>query len=247
MERTRKVLIVEDEAFVSDALVELLATAHGFVVIGVAARLRDARRLLVEHAPDIIVADLFLDDGSTVELLRDIRERHLGTRVVILTGVRDAFAANEALAAGAFGYVLKLQPARELLGAIEKAALGQHYVSPQIAVRLAAGPTTGSNESSGLGKLSRREVEVLRQIAAGHTSAEIARRLCISTKTIDTHRSNMYRKLSLRNAVDLMRFATVHGIGLAAPAAASSGPADAAPEPRQRQLTPPSHPGRPSE
>ena len=225
MDRTRKVLIVEDEAFVSDALVELLGTAPGF---------------------EVIVADLFLDDGSAVELLREIRERRLGTRVVILTGVRDTFAANEALAAGAFGYVLKLQPARELLAAIEKAAVGQRYVSPQIAVRLAAGPTTGSTES-GLGKLSRREVEVLRQIAAGHTSAEIARGLCISTKTIDTHRSNMYRKLSLRNAVDLMRFATAHGIGLAAPTTPSSGLADAPPEPRRRRLTPPSHPGRPSE
>jgi DNA-binding NarL/FixJ family response regulator len=246
MERTRRVLIVEDEAFVSDALVELLATAPGFDVIGVAATLRDARRLLVEHAPDVIVADLFLDDGSTVELLREIRERRLGTRVVILTGVRDTFAANEALAAGAFGYVLKLQPARELLAALEKAALGQHYVSPQIAVRLAAGPPTGPTGSIGLGRLSRREVEVLRQIAAGHTSAEIARRLCISTKTIDTHRSNMYRKLSLRNAVDLMRFAAAHGIGLAAPAPAQSGSAEGASEPRRRRLTPPSHPGRPS-
>ena len=81
---------------------------------------------------------------------------------------------------------------------------------------------------------------MLRQIVAGHTSAEIARRLCISTKTIDTHRSNMYRKLSLRNAVDLIRFATVHGIGLGAPPAGNSSPPEGLAEPRARRLTPPS-------
>jgi len=239
MERKRKVLIVEDDAFVSDALVELLDGVHGCEVVGVAATLREGRRLTIELVPDIVVADLFLDDGNSIELLRDIRERRLSTRVVVLTGARDAFAADEAMAAGAFGYVLKRQPARDLLVAIEKASRGQRYVSPHVVGRPAGGPA-GSDGSVGLEKLSRRELEVLRQIVAGHTSAEIARRLCISTKTIDTHRSNMYRKLSLRNAVDLIRFATVHGIGLAAPVAGNGRPPEGLTEPRVRRLTPPS-------
>jgi DNA-binding NarL/FixJ family response regulator len=239
MERKRKLLIVEDDVFISDALVALLSGGAGFDVVGVAASLREGRRMLIEYAPDIAVADLFLDDGNAIELLREIRERRLATRVVILTGARDAFAADEALAAGALGYVLKRQPARDLLVAIEKVSRGQRYVSPLVVGRATPGPA-GANGSVGLEKLSRRELEVLRQIVAGHTSAEIARRLCISTKTIDTHRSNMYRKLSLRNAVDLIRFATVHGIGLAAPLAGSADPPDGVPEPRPRRLTPPS-------
>ena len=140
MERKRKVLIVEDDAFVSDALVELLDGVHGCEVVGVAATLREARRLMLEQAPDIVVADLFLDDGNSIELLRDIRERRLPTRVVVLTGARDAFAAEEALAAGVFGYVLKRQPARDLLVAIEKASRGQRYVSPHVVGRTGRQP-----------------------------------------------------------------------------------------------------------
>jgi DNA-binding NarL/FixJ family response regulator len=242
MERRRRILIVEDEAFVSDALVELIGSETSLDVVGVASTLRDARRMLVELTPDLIVADLFLDDGSMLDLLREIRDRRIGVRVVILTGVRDTFAANEALAAGAVGYVLTVQPARELVAAIEKAAIGHRYVSPQIAVRLAAGPPK-ADDPVGLEKLSRRELEVLRLIAVGYTSAEVGRRLSISTKTIDTHRSNMYKKLAVRNAVDLMRFAAAHGLGVArAPAVAEAEPGEALPA-RARRPTPPSQPG----
>lgn len=216
MERTQTILIVEDQGLVSDALVELLGAAPGLKVVGVASSIREARQSLVALAPDIMVANLLLEDGSAIELLRLLRRERSRTRVVVLTDLRDAFAVSDALAAGALGYVLKRQPVRELLAAIEVVAMGGRYVSPNIDFGPSL-PMGELDERVGLEKLSGREVEVLRLIAAGHTSAEIARRLCISAKTIDSHRSNMYRKLSLRNTVDLMRFATVHGIGIAGP------------------------------
>jgi len=99
---------------------------------------------------------------------------------------------------------------------------GRRYLPPQLADRLEmlehqVRGTNGSAEAPGgrgLERLSPRELEVLRLVAAGHTTAEIARSLSISIKTIDTHRSNMYRKLALRNSVDLVRFASLRGIGL---------------------------------
>jgi DNA-binding NarL/FixJ family response regulator len=214
MEPRRRLLIVEDQRLVSDALVGLLGVAPGLVVVGVAYTIRDARRLLGDLEPDIMVADLLLEDGSAIELLRLVRRERLGTRVVVLTALRDRFAATEALSAGALGYVLKSQPARELFEAIEIVSMGRRYVSPRIEPLLAL-RSAEPGDPVGLERLSRRELEILRLIAGGRTSSEIARGLSISTKTIDTHRSNMYRKLALRNTVDLMRFATVHGIGIA--------------------------------
>jgi len=133
--------------------------------------------------------------------------------VVVLTELQDGFAVTEAFSAGALGYVLKRQTMRDLLAAIEVVASGERYLSPSLTLEQAS-EASDAGQRVGLDRLSGREREILRLIAAGHTSAEIAQRLCISTSTIDTHRSNMYRKLALRNTVDLMRFATAHGIGM---------------------------------
>jgi DNA-binding NarL/FixJ family response regulator len=219
-----KGLVTFFEGFVSDALADLVASISELEVAGVAATLRDGRRLLEELRPDILIADLFLDDGNSIDLLRTIRQQRLGTRVIVLTGVRDVFAATDALAAGALGYVLKVQPAKEIVDALHRVMAGRPYLSPRISLRQADAARAHGSQAVGLEKLSRREMEVLRLVVAGHTSNEIARRLCISPKTIDSHRSNMHRKLSLRNSVELMRFATPHGIVTAVRSAEGAGP-----------------------
>jgi two-component system secretion response regulator SsrB len=213
MDRTLSVLVVEDFALISDALVGMLKTVPELRVTGVAANLRDAHAMLLKLRPDLLLTELLLDDGSAIELLRVVRRDRLSTRVIVVTRLRDTFAVTEALSAGADGYVLKSQPSAELFDAIQAVSAGRRYVSPAAEGQLpqTAGATP---KRAGLELLSNREIEILRMIAAGTTSAEISQHLSISTKTIDTHRSNMYRKLSLRNQVDLVRFATMHGIGL---------------------------------
>jgi DNA-binding NarL/FixJ family response regulator len=206
MERPRTIAIIKDHAVVSDALAALLGANPRFEVVGTATSVRAARRLLEERRPDVTIADLLLEDGSAIDLLRAIREGAPGARVLVLTCLCDVFAAREALAAGAAGYVLKAQPLSDLIEAIEVVAAGRSYVSPRI--------ETNVPRDAGLDKLTGREREILRLIVSGMTTAEIALRLSISTKTIDTHRSNMYRKLALRNTVDLVRFATISGIGI---------------------------------
>jgi DNA-binding NarL/FixJ family response regulator len=211
MAARRRVLIVEDEAFVSEALADLVEDIPELEVSGVAATLREARQLLEQLRPDIVIADLFLDDGNSLDLLRSLREQRLGTRVIVVTGARDAFAARDAVAAGALGYVLKAQPAKEIREAVRSVMLGRRYLSPRVEIPIA--PHRRRNEEAvGLDRLSRRELEVLRLVVTGLTSAEIAQRLSVSPKTVDSHRSNMHRKLALRNAVDLIRFANANGI-----------------------------------
>jgi len=173
------------------------------------------------HA-EIVLTDLLLAAGSTIDLLRSLRDDTPGTRTVVLTSLRDGFAVRDALALGVSGYVLKTQSMSELMEAIESAVAGRRYVAPQLADHLetverqvrAPNGSADIPAERGLDRLSPRELEVLRLVAAGHTTAEIARSLSISIKTIDTHRSNMYRKLALRNSVDLVRFASLRGIGL---------------------------------
>jgi DNA-binding NarL/FixJ family response regulator len=212
--KLRRALLVEDERLMADALVELLEVVRpGLEVVGVCATMREARGRLAELAPDLAIVDLILDDGNAVDLIRTTRRESPATRILVLTNLRDAFAAHDAFSAGALGYVLKYQPANELGDALDALSAGRRYVSPLIAERLEAEPAR-PGEPSGVELLSRRELEVLRLLAAGHRAAEVARRLSISIKTIDTHRSNMYRKLALRNVVDLLRFASANGIGI---------------------------------
>jgi two-component system NarL family response regulator len=227
----RKVLIVEDHEVVGDALAGIVGGIPGLEVVGIATGVRDGMAKLQSLAPDILLADLMLDDGSATEILRLIRSDHLRTRVIVLTGLRDVFSANEALAAGAMGYVLKAQPSRELIEAIESVVAGRRYIAPKIAAQIdAAAKSDGSRQ--GLECLTRREAEILRMLAHGYSNREVASRLNVSTKTIETHRSNMNRKLSLRNTVDLIRFAAAHGIG-SAPLRGGAAPAprDVAGEP----------------
>jgi DNA-binding NarL/FixJ family response regulator len=209
----RRILIVEDQDLFRDALASLLREAVGLEVVGVAASIKEARHQLMELKPDVALVDLMLDDGSATELLRFVRTARLKTRMVIVTGLRDTFAATEAIAAGADGYVLKAQPVADLVEAIDTVSRGRQYVSPLIASRLVS-ESPRLETAAGLERLSRRESEILRLVAQGQTSREVAGRLHISTKTVETHRTNMNRKLGLRNTVDVLRFAAAHGIGI---------------------------------
>jgi DNA-binding NarL/FixJ family response regulator len=226
-----RVLVVEDHEVVRDALAGLLRDTPDMEVVGVASSIRETLPLLSRTAPDILLADLSLGDGSATELVRALRRARLKARVVIITGFSDQFAAAEALAAGVSGYVLKSQSAEEMLEAIRAVALGRQYLSPLVEARLTGrlvwgedqrvgrpeteGQGQGQGQGQGIDRLSRREVEIFRLVVSGCSSKEVARRLCISVKTVETHRTNMNRKLAVRTTADLVRFAVAHGITVA--------------------------------
>jgi DNA-binding NarL/FixJ family response regulator len=208
-----RILIVDDHPIVRDALASLLAEKPDLQVVGVAASVRETLAMLERCSADLLLADLSLEDGNAIELVRAVRRLRLKTRVLIMTAFRDEFSASEALSAGVGGYVLKEQPTADLLAAIETVARGGTYVSPAISSRLRA--DTPVETSGGLNRLSRREREIFRLVVAGRGSKEIASKLFISIKTVDTHRTNINRKLGVRTTASLIRFAAAHGIEIA--------------------------------
>lgn len=210
-----RILVVEDHELVRDALATLLGQTPGMNVVGVASGIGAALPLLEREDPDLVLADLSLEDGSAIELVRAARRASRKARVLILTAFSDTFAAAEALAGGADGYVLKSQSSAELLEAVGVVASGNVYVAPSVAANLptASGAAVVRRKGgSGFQSLSRREQEVFLQAAAGYSSKEIARRLVISPKTVEAHRTHINRKLAVKTSAELVRFAFAHGI-----------------------------------
>ena len=204
-----RVLIIEDQLMVRDALVAMLRSRPDLEVVGVAASIRDGTALLERTAPDLLLLDLSLEDGSGLELARMLYRSRSNTRVLIMTAFGDQFAAAEALKFGIAGYFMKEQPTSDLFAAIEAISRGGTYLPPALAGRL---PAEASRDEGPLASLSRREREIFRLAVLGSGSKELSRRLFISVKTVDSHLLNIGRKLGVRTITGLIRFAAEHGI-----------------------------------
>ena len=139
-----RILLVEDHEIVRDALANLLGDAPDMVVIATAGSIRDALPLLDKHRPQIVLTDLALEDGSGMELARALRRSRRKGNVLVLTGHCDVFTAKKTLAEGVAGYVLKSQSSAELLDAIRTVAIGIPYVAPEIAEKLLADSSEGT-------------------------------------------------------------------------------------------------------
>jgi DNA-binding NarL/FixJ family response regulator len=229
-----RVLVVEDHLIVQEALVALLGARSDLQIVGAAASIRETMPLLDSARPDILLLDLSLEDGSGLELARALYRSRSKTRVLVMTGFGDRFAAKEAMAAGVAGYLLKNQSAADLFAAIDVIRRGGRYVAPSIAAQLRSDELS-PKDISPLETLSHRESEIFRLLVSGTSSKELARRLFISVKTVETHRTNIARKLGVRSSVDLVRFAAAQGIAIAP----SSAEADSSAE-EETSLSPPS-------
>ncbi len=157
--------------------------------------------------PQVLVLDLHMPGGSSIEAISRLRERAPDTKIVVITMDEDPAFAQRAFAAGALGFVAKELADEELPAAVRAAAHGEEFVSPRIAARLDALHRALTDDA-----LSPREVEVLRLIALGHTSVEIARKLQLSPRTVESHRANIHRKLGLSTRAELVRYALRRGL-----------------------------------
>jgi DNA-binding NarL/FixJ family response regulator len=157
--------------------------------------------------PNVVVLDVRLSDGAGVATIQQLRERLPGTALVVLSCERNPVFALRALDAGARAYVVRGGPDEELRCAVRAAANGTEYVSPSVALGLEA--QRGADRGAAI---SRRETEVLRLIALGYTSAEIARELHVSRRTVDSHRASIHRKLGVRTRAGLVQFALARGL-----------------------------------
>jgi two-component system response regulator NreC len=155
----------------------------------------------------VLVLDLRMGDGSGIEVIRAFSDRAPDTKTIVLTMEDDPVFAQRAMTAGATGFVAKDLADAELLHAVRAAARGEDYVSPRVAARL-----DSLHRALTDNKLTQREVEVLRLIALGHTSVEIARKLHLSPRTIETHRAHIHKKLGLATRAELVRYSLRRGL-----------------------------------
>ncbi|MGZ8649970.1 MAG: LuxR C-terminal-related transcriptional regulator, partial [Solirubrobacteraceae bacterium] len=167
----------------------------------------DALRMAKAHRPSVLVLDLNMPGGSSLESIPTILEQAPSTAIVVLTMQNDPSFARQALQAGALGFVLKEAADDELLGAIRLAAAGETYLNPRLGARLAAQPSEPAGPPD---DLSEREVEVLKLIALGHTNAEIADRLYLSVRTVESHRAHIQHKTRRASRSELVRYALEH-------------------------------------
>jgi len=196
------VVLADDHAVVRRSLRGLLDSAKHVNVIAEAPDLSTAVEEVQTHLPRVLVLDLGFQHGSSIEMLRRLRTEAPRTEVVVLTMEESPLFAEQAFDAGAAGFVLKDRADSELVDAIHQAARGEEYVSPRVAAGLDMLRRAVDGDA-----LSPREVEVLRLIALGHTSAEIAAKLQLSRRTVETHRARILRKLGCRTRADLVQFA----------------------------------------
>jgi two-component system response regulator NreC len=204
---TIRAVIADDHAVVRRGLLQVLDSEEGIEVVAEATNLEDARRYVRGHHPNVLVLDLNLPEGLSLDAIPEIRSEFPDTQIVVLTMQNEPAYARRALSAGALGYVLKEAAESELVEAVRRAAVGDSYLNPRLGARVAAEPPPGPPDG-----LSEREVEVLRMIALGHTNAEIAEQLYLSVRTVETHRAHIQQKLRLGSRSELVRYALEHGL-----------------------------------
>jgi two-component system, NarL family, response regulator NreC len=210
-----RILLADDHAVLRSGLAVLLNTREDMTVVGEAADGSDLLALAIDLRPDLILLDLTMPRLGGLDVLPLLKQKVPNTRVLILTMHDDEGYLRQALKAGASGYVLKKAADVELIMAIQAVMQGDVYVHSTMTKALLSGMAPvdqpGSVEN-GWGTLSEREQDVLRLVALGHTSKEIADQLSLSVKTIETYRARGMEKLKLRNRAELVRFALAHGL-----------------------------------
>jgi two-component system response regulator NreC len=202
-----RVVLADDHVPMRRSLRLLLDGEEDLEVVAEADDHASAARHVHGHRPQVLVLDLGLRDGSSIEAIRTLSERVPQTKIVVLTMEDNPIFAQRALTAGASGYVAKDLADSELPQAVRAAAMGEEWVSPRVAARLDALHRALTDN-----KLTQREVEVLRLIAFGHTSVEIARMLHLSPRTIETHRAHIHKKLGLKSRAELVRYSLRRGL-----------------------------------
>jgi two-component system response regulator NreC len=201
------VVLADDHAVVRKGLRLLVEAEEGLHVLAEAGTVPDALRMARIHRPSVLVLDLNMPGGSSLEAIPTVLDEAPTTAIVVLTMQNDPSFARKALQAGALGFVLKEAADDELLGAIKLAAEGETYLNPRLGARLAAQPAQPSGPPD---DLSERELEVLKLIALGHTNAEIAGQLYLSVRTVESHRAHIQQKTRLSSRAELVRYALEH-------------------------------------
>lgn len=210
-----RVVIAEDHTILREGLRALLGSRSGFEVVGEAEDGKKAIQCVETEKPDIVLMDLSMPRMNGIEAIREIKRGNSQIKVVALTVHKTEEYVLAALKAGVDGYVLKDATHSELLMALKNVMEGKRYLSPGISEKIIEGYLEGRKTvkpTSAFEALTTREREILKLIAEGYKNKEIADYLCISVKTVETHRSSLMRKLDLHNVSGLTAFAMDRGL-----------------------------------
>jgi two-component system response regulator NreC len=202
------VVLADDHQIVRDGIRMVLEAEADIGVVAEAGDAEAASRYVLGHKPQVLVLDLSMPGGSSLDVIPKILESSPGTAIVVLTMQSEPAFARQALRAGAKGYVVKHSAAGELVDAIRAAIKGETYINPALGARLASEPAAEGPPDG----LTPREVEVLNLLALGYTNPEIAEQLVLSVRTVETHRANIQRKTGLSTRAELIAYALDHGL-----------------------------------
>jgi DNA-binding NarL/FixJ family response regulator len=201
------VLLVDDHALVRAGFRKIIDDCDEFEVVGEAGDAAAALESAIALQPAIVLMDISLPDGSGIEAIKSIREAVPDCRVVMLSQYDRVHYVEDALRAGATGYLLKTASAQDLTKGLHAALQGSCSLSPEVASRIVESFTEAGSKP----RLTTRESEVLRLVAEGMSSKQIALELNISPRTAETHRANVMSKLGFNGIADLVRFAIREG------------------------------------
>jgi len=204
-----KILIVEDHEIFRLGIRELINHEPDLMVCGEADDVEEARTLISELDPDMVIIDITLKKSNGIDLIKEISLHHRTMKMLVLSMHDELLYAERSLQAGAQGYIMKQETSKSIVKAIRHIIQGNIYVSENIMSNLLNRVRTGqdSYEKSPLENLTDRELEVLRKIGQGKTTGDIAEDMNLSVSTISTYRERIKEKLQLKNAAELVRYA----------------------------------------
>ena len=211
---TIRVFIVDDQQMFREGLRAMLAADPEIEVVGEAENGRAALKLVRDAKPDVVVMDVSMPDLNGIEATHQIKGLVPNVRVIALSAYSDRRFVSRMLEAGASGYILKEGAFDELVRAIRNVAAGMDYLSPSVTagiVEASLGMVT-DQKPSGLAELTPRQREVLQLIAEGLNTKEVAARLHVSVKTVETHRQQILKRLGLQGVADITRYAIREGL-----------------------------------
>ncbi|HWP38927.1 MAG TPA: response regulator transcription factor [Gemmatimonadales bacterium] len=205
-----RILVADDHAIVRTGVRQVFAGSAEFAIVGEAHDGHEAIALAREHRPDVILLDLTMPGLSGLDVTARLKEDAPGTRVLILSMHNHPEYVLRAVRAGAHGYVLKDATPEHIREAVRTVHAGEEYFSPAVAAQLSAalrGEIAQEQKRGQVERLTPREREVLIEIASGRSNKEIAARLGISPRTVETHRESLMKKLRIHTVAGLTRFA----------------------------------------
>lgn len=205
--QTYSILLADDLTLVREGLAALCDAQPQYKVIGQCSQGAEALRLIEARQPDLAVLDLNLTDLFTMEVVRRVREAGCKTKILVLSTRGDRKTVVEALRCGVSAFLLKTAPSSELLDAFQQVLDGSIYVSPQLELNRIFTSNSKAQAEDPLDSLSAREHQVFSMLVEGVRAKEIAARLELSPKTVDTYRASLMRKLDIHDVAGLVKFA----------------------------------------